>query len=120
MKTEIVFRIQDEEGRGPWRPGFSKTWVEPREDHEHLAPWNVEFGPVHKKALWGASTGCGCRTIEQLQRWFTRSEYQTLLEHGYHAVKMDVGRILAESDIQCVFSRAAPLSEDVIPFDLWE
>lgn len=90
-----VYRIQDRDGRGPWKPGFSRRWVEDRADHDVLRPWFEEFGRVDKLAIVGFAIGCGCRTVEQLQRWFTPSEYATLLQFGYRAVRLDVGRILA-------------------------
>lgn len=112
-QVNIIYRIQDKDGRGPWKPGFSSKWVEDREDHEKLLPWYVEFGPVHERLLFGEVGGSGCLTLKQLRRWFTASEYETLKKFGYYAVKMEVGRILAESDIQCVFGRAKPLNKDV-------
>ena len=115
-----VFRIQDAEGRGPWKPGFSHVWVEDRPDHDNLVPWYLEFGDVTKWAIYGMALGTGCSTVAQLQRWFTPSEYSKLLGLGYRAVRMEVGRILAESDIQCVFERSKPLREDVEPIDLYE
>ena len=112
----VIFRVQDPEGRGPWKPGFSHKWVEDRDDFDELVPWLQEFGPVHKNVtIAGMSVGCGCRTIEQLRRWFRPSEYKTLLGFGYRAVKLDVGRILAESKIQCVFERVKPLRENAEP-----
>ncbi len=116
----VVFRIQDVAGRGPWKPGFSRRWVEDRPDHDYLLPWFVEFGRVERLALVGEHVGCGCKTLEQLRRWFLPSEYATLLRYGYRAVRMEVGRILAESDRQCVFGRSKPLSEDVMDVDLYE
>ena len=118
--TNLVYRIQDNEGRGPWKPGFSKCWVEPRSDHEKLIPWYMEFGLVHLSASHGMHFGCGCTSIDQLKRWFSPTEYHRLVEFGYHAVHMKVGRILARSNIQCVFERAAPLHKDVSPFELYE
>ncbi len=116
-----VYRIQDKDGRGPWKPGFSHRWVEDREDHDNLVPWPMEFGPVHKKIFTWESAGSGCQTIEQLRRWFTKSEYETLLSHGYRAVKMEVSRILAASDIQCVFTRSnKPLNCDFEVVSLYE
>lgn len=115
----IVYRVQDAEGRGPWRPGFSHNWVEDRSDHDNLLPWFVEFGDVRKIAILGMAMGSGCRTLEQLRRWFTQSEYKTLLNYGYRAVQMRVGRVLAESDIQCVFERALPLNEGVQEIELY-
>lgn len=115
----IIYRIQDKKGRGPWKPGFSHTWVEDRADQEYLIPWFYEFGRVDLKALTGMNLGCGCMTKEQLKRWFTPTEYTRLLSCGYKAVQMEVVRILAESNIQCVFERAKPLKYDVTPFDLY-
>ncbi len=116
-----VYRIQDKDGRGPWKPGFSHKWVEDRDDLDNLPPWYVEFGPIHTRAYTWESVGSACRTVEQLRRWFTRSEYGTLIRHGYQAVKMDASRILAASDIQCVFTRSnKPLNCDFEKFDLYE
>ncbi|MCK0507967.1 hypothetical protein [Aromatoleum anaerobium] len=118
--TNIIYRIQDSDGRGPWKPGFSRLWVEDRDDHDLLIPWYQEFGQVHLRAIVGMHIGCGCRSEDQLRRWFTQTEYARLVEYGYRAVRMPVGRILAESNIQCVFERAKPLRRDVVPFALYE
>lgn len=114
-----IFRIQDRYGRGPWKPGFSKVWVQDRPDHDLLRPWYEQFGWVNRIAITGMHVGCGCRTVDTLRRWFTRDEYAKLLGHGYHAVELDVGRILGESAIQVVFERARPLREAARPFDLY-
>jgi hypothetical protein len=55
-----------------------------------------------------------------LRRWFTRTEYAALRGYGYQAVRLQVGRILAESPIQCVFERSKPLARDIEPFELYE
>jgi hypothetical protein len=118
----IIFRVQDESGRGPWKPGFSQRWVEdrPEEEFAKLVPWPIQFGNVLRRSIVGMALGCGCRTLEQLRRWFTQTEYATLRSFGYRAVKMEVGRILAESEIQCVFERARPLREGAEPVELYE
>lgn len=116
-----MYRVQDDEGRGPWRPGFSQRWVEDRPASEFAAlqPWPSEFGPVHLRAIFGMHLGCGCTSIVQLRRWFTPTEYRRLLSFGYRAVRMGVGRVLAESAIQCVFERAKPLTQDVEAVELY-
>lgn len=116
--TEIV-RIQDRAGRGPWKPGFSHRWVEDRPDHYALVPWYQEMGRVDRLAIAGMHIGCGCRTEEQLRRWFTLTEYERLVAFGYQAVRMQVGRILGSSETQVVFERARPLREAVAAFDLY-
>lgn len=123
MTANIIYRVQDKDGRGPWKPGFSDCWVEDRPDSEYeaLKPWTVEFGytNVLGRSIAGMSLGCGCRTLDQLRRWFTAGEYRKLRQLGYSAVSMEVGRILAESNIQCVFERAKSLREDVHPINIY-
>lgn len=114
-----VYRVQDRAGRGPWKPGFSAQWVEYRPDHDLLIPWYRQFGWVNERAIVGMHVGCGYRTVEQLRRWFTPSEYAKLQGFGYRVVQLEVGRILGESDIQLVFERARPLREAATPVDLY-
>ena len=117
----IVYRVQDSEGRGPWRPGFSKHWVRERDDHANLVPWMQEFGDIIPRggSGFGKHCGCACKTIEQLRRWFSADEYETLLSFGFQAVQMDIDRVLAESDIQLVFQRQRPLRIGIEPVSLW-
>jgi hypothetical protein len=119
MANTTIYRVQDREGRGPWRPGFSHKWVESRPDHENLPPWYVEFGNIHFTADPRDYTGSGCRTIEQLRRWFTLSEYVTLEAYGYQPVVLDHVNVLAESDVQVFFTRRIPLNFRVYPVRLY-
>lgn len=106
-----IYRIQDKDGRGPWKPGFSHKWVVDRQDHYNLPPWPVEFGfGILEERLPEESLGCGCRTLRQLRRWITRNEYKKLRKFGYKCVALKVDRIIAESDIQCVFAKKGKLS----------
>lgn len=114
-----IFRVQDSEGRGPYKPGFSHKWVEPRDDHQNLPTWYVEFGRCDLRVITGMVMGSATRTIEQLRRWFTPSEYRTLQGLGYQAVKMEAGRIIAHSATQCFFERAKPLREGWEPIELY-
>ena len=115
----VVYRVQDLSGRGPWKPGFSKIWVEERPDHKNLQPWFIEFGWVNKKGLSGETLGSACKTIEQLRRWFTKQDYEKLKTYGYKSVKIEVNRIIAESDIQCFVGRAKPFNESVEVVELY-
>lgn len=109
-----IYRIQDVNGHGPFKPGFSKLWVVDRQDLENLPSWMIEFHfeTVHQKIKQGEFSGSGCKTLKQLRRWFIREEYENLQLFGYRTVKLSVDRILAQSAIQCVFARKKPLSQD--------
>lgn len=117
----IVWRMQDIDGRGPWRPGFSSKWVEDKEVR-HLPPWTDEFdvAAINKAARPGTAIGCGCRSLSQLRLWFTSSEYARLVRYGYQAVQMSADRILAESQVQCVFQRTGSLREFIGVVDLYD
>jgi len=107
---ELIYRVQDADGRGPWRPGFSHKWTEDRTDAEYAAllPWPIEFPGL----VFGYGYhGCGCQSLAQLRRWIRQSEYATLQRYGYRAVAIEVDRILARSAVQCVFERRKPLNQ---------
>ena len=107
----IVFRVQDAEGRGPYRPGLSHKWTD--DDHWRNQSFFVEFGwSVEKvRTLWNRneSGGCGFRDLVGLHRWFGASECAKLDELGYSIVRMVADRIIAESRQQLVFARKKPL-----------
>ena len=109
--ASFVYRVQDADGRGPWKPGFSQVWFEDRTDEEYaaLAPWPMEVLMEIRKAARGKSVGFACENLDQLRRWFTPSEYKTLLRYGYRAVKLEVDAVLARSETQCAFVRSKPL-----------
>lgn len=118
---KTLYRIQGSNGRGPFAPGFSKWWIENRADHKVLLPWFMEFNDFFPTLIGHeVAFGVACKTIEQLKRWFTKSEYRKLLKFGYHAVQIDYSRILAASDVQCVFARTKPLNKDVCVFELYK
>ncbi len=113
-----VYRVQDKDGRGPFKPGFSTSWFEPRPDHQYLLPFYQQFGSIDLFSPAG-HLGCGCLTIEQLKRWFSLGEMTTLEKYGYKAVKINCTKIIAWSDIQCVFECAEPINKNAEIFDLY-
>lgn len=102
-----VYRVQDDEGRGPFRPGFLRHWFE---DRESYPPSFVEwFGDPRPHLRPGESAGCGCRSMEQLARWFKPSELRTLADFGYRVVRLDADRVIGENDNEVLFARRRPL-----------
>lgn len=102
-----VYRVQDGEGRGPFRPGFSRRWFEERDSYPPAyLEWFGDLRPILRDGEYG---GCGCRSIEQLRQWFRPTELDTLRLFGYAVVSMDVDRVIAENENEIVFARRKPL-----------
>jgi hypothetical protein len=115
-----ILRIQDAEGRGPYKPGMSRHWVDA--DGPPPPPtWMQEFGDVRAQCAPDECMGCGCRSLEQLFKWFTPTERVRLRALGYSIVVMWVDRIIAESENQVVFARKKPLAQSAtILADTWK
>jgi len=106
-----ILRIQDAEGRGPYRPGMSQHWVD---DHgpPPPPPIFVEFGTeIFNQLSPEECMGCGFRTMDQLNKWFTKSELRKMKALGYQLVVLWVDRVVAESAHQVVFARKKPLAD---------
>lgn len=111
-----VFRIQDREGRGPFRPGFSRLWLDADiGDRARLPSWIEEFG---EDAFDGVpDRACGfsaVRTIEQLRAWFSDGERRRLHEFGFAAVEVPDANILRASEHQVLCWRDRPLAVGVM------
>ena len=113
-----IYRIQDNEGRGPYKPGLSIRWMDPDSDQSSRPPFYFEFPRMDLSKLVPRRSGCGFRTLDQLLSWFTTREISALEKLGYSIVYMDAEEILAESSRQLVFTRSQPLyvGAIVIPF----
>lgn len=120
--SEAIYRVQDAEGRGPYRPGTSGRWTD--DDHHRNPPFFVEFGWSPRSIAGhfrpGESGGCAFRSLGDLYRWFSPQECQKLDALGYSIVRMNVDRIIRESKNQVVFARNKPLWCDLlmVPWEL--
>ena len=113
-----VFRVQDANGRGPFRPGFSVKWCDD-DFHPSMSPlptWMEEFGwDLIDRLDWPTEHfGCAVRSVEQISRWFSDAEQYRLALLGFNLVSLDIARILAESPNQLVFARQKPLANDAL------
>lgn len=104
----IVYRIQDNDGRGPYKPGTSRLWADER--GEYLPPFFEEFGwEVLSKVPPGMHMGCACDSVESLHRWFSEAERQRLRLMGYREVQLKADGVAAQSERQIVFWSRKPL-----------
>ncbi len=116
MSTEknTIYRIQDADGRGPYKPGMSAKWADKeggnyKGEFTRLPPFMDEFGDSILNEiniimnLSGGSFGCGFRSMEELCNWFSPSEIERMKVLGYRIVKIEPDKILRSSHRQTVF-----------------
>jgi len=110
-----IYRIQDKDGRGPFKPDFSKNWVRDRPDYVNLKPmYNHDI-----KLEDGLHHGIGCLTAKELKRWFTEKEYEILRTYGYCCKKIQGVKIIKRDKVQVLFSRELPLSKKTVSVRLY-
>lgn len=78
-----LYRIQDADGRGPFRPGFSKNWADENfgPGVESLPTIMEDFGETVLRSLNNPAEhyGTAVRKPIQLCRWFSKTEME---RHG--------------------------------------
>lgn len=113
MGKATVYRIQDDVGRGPFRPGLSQHWADDSftAGCKEFPTWMEEFGEhlIQKRGRPGEHFGSAVRSIDKLCEWFSPTERLKLAAMGFNAVSMPIDRVLAESQNQLVFARNLPL-----------
>lgn len=118
-----VYRVQDNEGRGPFRPfrqGFPQYWLD--DDlgtRSSLPTWGDEFGHdlIRKNYKKRYHYGSAVKTLHEITNWFSPSELIRLYYWQYSVVMLQADRILAESTLQVVFERKKPfhIGVQIIP-----
>lgn len=105
----MIYRWQDADGRGPYKPGISHYWADENHAERQLPPFFEEFGmDIVKQCGPHESMGCGFRSAEQMNAWFTQDEQDRMRLMGYRFGKLIADRIIAESEKQLVFVRRLP------------
>jgi hypothetical protein len=109
----VVVRVQAADGRGPWRPGWSHTWIEADAPADRLMETIMDLMPIDQlRALPGDKNyGTACRSYEALLRWFTPRERAKLAHLGFHPVRLTADVVLAESEWQMLIGRRRPFAE---------
>ena len=113
MPPVIAYRVQHTDGRGPWRPGFSHTWIDGDAPADRLTETVLDLLPLsHIRALPSTMHyGSACRTMADLLRWFTAIEQGRLARLGFYPVRVNADAVLAESPWQMIIGRYRPFYE---------
>ncbi len=86
----MLLRMQDSNGRGPFKPGFSNQWVDYARRFD-LPALQDDFGLDFKPMIDGAfkrglHLGTAVRGVDRFNLWFTKSERVKLAMFGYRTV----------------------------------
>ena len=115
----VVYRVQDSEGRGLGVQALVADGWRIDQTTRTCRRGCLRLDPYIAARQSGEHIGSACETLGQLQRWFTESEYRTLLGFGYRCVSIGGARILGRSNTQCVIACAKPLREIAATVDLY-
>ena len=105
MKTQYFYRVQNEEGLGPYTnedySNIRSSWI--TKPH---SPKNFNHGPndcpVLRDVLLSTRMYFGFTTLKQLQTWFTPTELVNLYNKGYKITRVK-GELVKASDFQAIF-----------------
>jgi hypothetical protein len=111
--ADPILRVQDREGRGPWRPGLAARWSFAETAQILPASWE-EIPDLHIRVERAAQrgllhVGCAVRGTEGLRLWFNRGELQRLRDLGFSVVRCTDVEVIAETPHQLVIGRRAEL-----------
>lgn len=114
-RCEALFRVQDVQGRGPYRPGLPDQWADYDATDHFCPPFFVEMGwalsevPSHFTEGWHG--GCAFRSLADLYRWFAPRERVNLVRLGFRINRIRPDRIIAETPTQVIFECRRPLRD---------
>ena len=109
----IAYRVQGPDGRGPWRPGFSLTWIDADAPADRLTETVFDLLPLSVIVALPRTFvyGSACRSAAALFAWFTPIERERLRRLGFHPVRLTADRVLVESEWQMLIARVRPFTE---------
>lgn len=108
-----AYRVQAADGRGPWRPGWSHTWIDGDAPEGRLSETIMDLLPLPQlRALPPTMAwGCACRSLASLMQWFTPVERERLERLGFYPVRMQADVVLVESPWQMLIGRTRPFTD---------
>ena len=109
--ADKLYRIQDKDGRGPFRPGFTASWADPHGKPFLPAVQEIPgFARAVAKAFSeGKHIGAAVIGLAGLDRWFTSSEIARLESFGYQIVVASSCEVIAADQNQVLIASPLPL-----------
>jgi hypothetical protein len=105
-----IYRVQDADGRGPYRPGPAHLWVNWDHEQQRNPTLFGDFSLRDPSRSWHS----GFRTLDQLCAWFGVDERFNLEDLGYSVVTLLADQIILESNRELIFSRIQKLHLGII------
>jgi hypothetical protein len=116
MKT-TVYRIQDAQGRGPFKPGFSNKWLDQNRSYYPDAPIS-ELIRIKRSADPELHLAFACLSVDDVKKWVSESEMAILKKHGYNVVSMEADKIWPLTD-QAIVGRKRQYRKGVSVIDIY-
>lgn len=108
--SPTLYRVQDKEGRGPYRPGFSHRWLDRKPNYAKRPAIQDDLTCLEFRYLDGFY-GCAAKSIDQLRDWFSPGESTRLARFGYRVITFCPDEVVAETEYQVVFWSRSPLAK---------
>ena len=111
--TPLVYRVQDRDGRGPWRPGLSHKWIDDTAPAGRLTETVMDLMSIAALRALPRTMhyGSACRSRAALFEWFTPIECTRLATLGFYPVQLRADIVLVESPWQLLIGRSRPFTE---------
>jgi hypothetical protein len=84
-----VYRIQDAQGRGLFKPGMSEKWLDKDRTFLPEAPVK-ELMRISRQAGSEFHLAFACLSLEDLRKWVSKTEYARLQKLCYYACSLEV------------------------------
>lgn len=113
-KITHIYRIENENGRGPYNCGIGMQWQEEPHEAENGRP--CPYGDTKLRKVWRVLRTreqrefvFGFTSLKSLKSWFTDLELERLKKLNFEIVKIPVSQIeqVFEGNKQCIFQRKA-------------
>lgn len=110
MPSSKIIRIQDTDGRGPWRPGFSYQWI--GDDTPTGMPAISHYPKALAAAVCadkrGLHVGCAVYDID-IGKWFSPRDIEKLKSLGFAMVDASRCTVLFSAPGQVLIGSELPL-----------